>query len=410
MLFPVTVKSYKLSGKNPDDFEIIDNLAPFQLDSLDSNFIGIRFKPKGTGLREANLEIELPGSKIIAKLSGESLEPGLELTSSIIDFKQVEIGDYKDSLNISIKNTSANDIKIKNFNNIGPDITHFNIISGGDSVIIKSGQIHLISIRFTPEIISRFDCAISIIDDYDKTPVILSLFGEGILPKIDTATISVSDIYGNPGDTVNLPIYIKNISSGGLTSTITGFTGDLYFNSTLLEPLDSSYGNIIMNGERKINLTMSSTFLIDSIIGNVKFKIGLGNDTLSALYFKDLAQIGKGRIIINNAPGLFHLTGYCTQGGSRLFNSDGKLAISQIVPNPVTGGTTTIYYEVIEKGITKLYIVDVLGNVIMNLFSKNLTPGKYSIDINSSALPSGKLFYILETPTKRIVNCMEVVK
>jgi len=79
------------------------------------------------------------------------------------------------------------------------------------------------------------------------------------------------------------------------------------------------------------------------------------------------------------------------------------------VPNPVTD-YTEITFGIIERGQTKLYLTDVLGNTIQTLVSAVLRPGVYSYQIDANTLPTGKIFYILQTPTKILVKSMDIIK
>lgn len=409
MKFPVAVKSYRLSGINPEDFEIIDKNAPFTLNGIDSNTLEIRFKPTGIGSREADLEIYLPGNMIKAKLTGSSFDQGLQVLYPIIDYKKVEIGDYKDTLFVAIKNRSPREIKIQSIKNIGPDLIHFNIISGSDSLVLRPNETHSLNIRYTPESIGRTNGMIETKHNAEGPPLLISLFGQGILPRVDTATVLIEDISGKPGEIITLPIKLSNISSNGLSNSIIGFTGELSFNSTLLEPLDGNYGIDIVNGTRKIKVNLNSTFSSDSIIGTVKFKVGLGNDTTTSLKVESLRPLGKGKLLLNKKDGLFKLTGICYEGGTRLIETEGRISLAQNVPNPVSG-ITDISFEIIEKGLTKLYLIDVLGNTVLTIINQELKPNSYTIQLNSSDLPAGKLFYVLETPTQKLVKSMDIIK
>jgi flagellar hook assembly protein FlgD len=57
--------------------------------------------------------------------------------------------------------------------------------------------------------------------------------------------------------------------------------------------------------------------------------------------------------------------------------------ISGVSPNPVSSNTT-ITYEVLNPSYVTLQVVDMLGNVVVNLANDEMSSGSYSIDWNSS--------------------------
>ena len=405
--FPIQVKKYKITGVNADDFEVINNLPPHLIDSMGHNYIEVRFNPSALGLRKAILEISLPGNVKKIQLSGNGINGSLRLSSNVIDFGLVDIGDFKDTT-VSLINNSGQPVSIDSLIKLGPDFFHFNVINDIKHHIIKAGERIDISLRFMPESIGRLNSLVRIRHNGIGYPIDLSMFGEGVLPRIDTATIVIGDVSGKPGDIINIPVKISNISSNGIAPAITGFNITLEFNSTLLAPTDNKNINIAQ-GLRILQIQLPVAFDKDSVLKQLPFRVGLGNDTISALKITELSLIGKGKMVLLGKDGVFRLTGYCMRGGNRLFESDGRISLGNNVPNPVVDATK-ITFEVIEKGNTELYLIDVLGNRIRTLVSGNIPAGIYKYKLDANELPSGKLFYILQTPTKLIIKSMDVLK
>jgi WD40 repeat protein len=405
--FPIEVRNYHISGDNASDFEVINNLPPHSIDSMGHNYIEVRFNPSALGLRTAILEITLPGTVKEIKLSGNGIYGSLKLSSNVVDFGAVEIGDYKDT-SVTLINNSGKPVRIDSLIKLGADFFHFNITNEIKGNIIQPGERLNIDLRFMPETIDRLNSVIRIIHNGTGHPIDLSMFGEGIQPRTDTATIVVGDGSGQPGELVSIPIKISGISSNGIVPTITGFNITLEFNSTLLAPTTADDINIV-NGTRILKVQLPVTFDSDSVLKRLEFRIGLGNDTVSALKISELSIIGTGKMVLYGKDGLFRLNGYCMRGGNRLFESEGKIYLADNVPNPVVE-STEITFEIIENGHSELYLVDILGNRIKTLVSSYLPAGIYTYQLNANELPSGKIFYILQTPTKIIVKSMDVLK
>jgi len=63
-----------------------------------------------------------------------------------------------------------------------------------------------------------------------------------------------------------------------------------------------------------------------------------------------------------------------------------------------------------ETAKAKLAIYDVLGNEIGVLKDEILSPGKYSVNFNASALPSGVYFYRLTSRSQIAIKKLTLLK
>ena len=141
----------------------------------------------------------------------------------------------------------------------------------------------------------------------------------------------------------------------------------------------------------------------------IDFRVGLGNDTATTIKITELSLLGNGKMVLYGKDGEFILQGYCTSGGKRLFESDSRIFLSDNIPNPVYE-STEITFSIIESGKTELYLLDILGNRLSTIISGNLKPGIYSYKISTNNLPTGKIFYILQTPSQVLIKSMDILK
>jgi len=72
-----------------------------------------------------------------------------------------------------------------------------------------------------------------------------------------------------------------------------------------------------------------------------------------------------------------------------------KYALEQNYPNPFNPATA-IKFEIPENQEVELKIYDVLGNEVETLIDEDKSAGKYLVEFNGSALPSGVYFYQLK--------------
>jgi len=92
------------------------------------------------------------------------------------------------------------------------------------------------------------------------------------------------------------------------------------------------------------------------------------------------------------------------------FNENNKLptdySLSQNYPNPFNP-TTVIVYSLPTSGIVKLFVYDVLGNVVAELVNSVQQAGEYNIEFDAQNLSSGVYFYKMEvgnfSKTKKLI-------
>ena len=112
--------------------------------------------------------------------------------------------------------------------------------------------------------------------------------------------------------------------------------------------------------------------------------------------------------MIDKIDGKFFLTGICEEGGARLINPELSTALFDCKPNPASA-IVMFDFEIADNGHTELFISDLLGKIVSNVFETD-NHGKYSIEYDLSRLNSGIYVYMLQTPTTRFSKLMEVVK
>ncbi len=407
--FPFNVKKIEISGEHAADFTLKSGFAPYLIDSAGTASAKISFHPRQTGKRNAVIRIIIPLDTIEKKLTGTGIEPGLTLISNYIDFKQVQVGDFKDTtLEMIVQNRSvSNDISIDSIFISGPDMVHFSILEGSGDVMLRPGQSHEMSLRFMPESFERISSGITFEYDAVGSPSTIYLFGEGIPQIIDTLTLAVGEIRAEPGRIIEIPVFVKNLDRSGYSQHIGGFKADLSFNVSMLEPIDNDFESSISENTRTLKLILPSEFDADSVLARVKFKTALGNAEQTKLILSNSAPIGKAKVNLFEQPGVFSLEGLCNEGGIRLLEMDARFSLYQNKPNPVET-SSIIEFEAGEPGLYRLFVSDLLGNTVKILLNRNLAKGKYSVTFNAGGLPSGTYYYTLQTPSQIFTRRLEV--
>jgi WD40 repeat protein len=404
------VKKITKSGTNASEFSIIEDEAPYYLDPNEKRQIELRFAPTTPDFKEAQLEIIIPGDTLVKKLEGLAFEPGLVPNEDFIIFGEVEVGDFRDSTaKIIVKNNSGMDVKIDSIKLVGPEYEQYEILDGGNGSTIAKGGGHEMTIRFAPVKTGRVNGRVKFWHDGLGSVTYVNLFGDGIIPTIDTATVAIKNFRAVAGETIDVPIYIKNVSESGLDHALTGFSLDLRFNSSLLMPVDFDFTSEIIGDEKVIHFEIPSSFGADSILATIKFTAALGNDTTTNVILENLAPIGRSKIILAEESAVFSLDGVCEEGGPRLFDMRGEIQISGVAPNPVFG-TSKVEFETIEPGFTTLKLIDISGNLVQTLAQGNLSAKVHDSYIDASRLAAGSYILILETPTITLTKKIEIAK
>lgn len=408
--FPFTIRNINFSGEHPNDFEINSDISlPYLIQPGDTLGLEIRFMPKGLGLRKANLQFSIPGKTIISQLSGYGIERSLKANNKLVDFILVDVGSIKDStFTALVTNTSDSPVNISEVGLVGSYRFDFGAIGNNFISVPPRGDV-LFTLRFSPKSIGRKNAQLYFEHNGLGSPTIVNLFGEGVIARNDSLTVYIENHEAEEGQIIQIPIKIKNISEKGIASSIEGFRTKIKFNASMLEPLSGFTKSSIINGENIIYIDMPARFGADSVLKVLEFRVGLGNDSITALTPEFTHPIGFGRVNIFDEPGSFKLKGFCTDGGPRLFDSNGRISLAQNEPNPAIDNTT-ITFEVIETGLTRLYITDIFGREVREILSGLLSPGEYQYIIYTGDISSGVYFYFLETPTTKLYNKMEIKK
>jgi WD40 repeat protein len=404
------VKKINKIGANANEFSFIEGQAPYYLAPNEQRQIEMRFAPNSPDFKEAELEIIIPGDTLKQKLEGLAFQPGLIPNEDFIVFGEVEVGDFRDSTaTIIVKNNSNTLVKIDSIQLVGPEFEQFEILDGGNAATVPQGGGHEMTIRFAPVKTGRVNGRVKFWHDGLGAITYVNLFGDGIIPTIDTATVYIKDFSAKPGETVEVPVYIKNVSESGLDHALTGFSMDLRFNSSLLMPVDFDFESTIVGDDKVIHFEVPSSFGADSILAKIKFTAALGNDTITNVALDNLAPIGRSKIILSEESAVFQLDGVCEEGGPRLFDMRGEIQISGVAPNPVVE-SGKVEFETIEDGYTTLKLIDMEGNLVQTLAEGNLPAQVHEATIDAANLSAGTYILILETPTITITKKIEIAK
>jgi hypothetical protein len=97
----------------------------------------------------------------------------------------------------------------------------------------------------------------------------------------------------------------------------------------------------------------------------------------------------------------------CRTGDPRLVNSGPEALLRPIRPNPA-GSILAIDYQLLEDGPTRLTLFDMGGREVARLLDGEAAPGAYSLRFDASSLPDGIYLCLLQTPTGRFSQVVQI--
>jgi WD40 repeat protein len=397
--FSYDVFDIRIEGANSDEFSILAGLAPYQLENKGFASINISFTPQDIGVRRAKLIVDYPGSTVEIELTGIGVDPGIRQITNIVDFEEVELGDY---LTISalelIENTSAQPVDIDSIKITGIERDFFSYAELASPTQLPTTGILNANIRFTPLEVAPFAATMRIYHSAPNSPTNILLTGTGIPQTIDTLSFELGSAIADPGEIVNIPMNVTANTLNLLEGTENSIVFDLEFDITVLEPLGSFTEVSSQNQKRTVryDVPISQQLLENGSLGNLDFRIALGMDSISKLSIKNLRYEGDSKVILSAASGEVKVASLCEEGGLRLFDGRGILQIGDIAPNPITT-SSSVQIELAESAFTNIFILDATGKVVQTLRNEYMQSGLHSLEIDISTLPHGSYNLIVQT-------------
>ncbi len=200
-----------------------------------------------------------------------------------------------------------------------------------------------------------------------------------------------------------MPLQIKD-QENFFQCNYDSFKVKLAYNKTVLFPLNKVPKSIDSNTEIIELEGKASLDLLD----NIEFFVTLGNSPYSDIKMQTF-EWNCDKVEVTTIDGRINIQNICKEGGERLLDFSSKLAISDIIPNPIDE-TATFIVNLIEKGATSVKIYNLFGEIVQTILNKYMEPGTYKFEIKAKNLNPGLYYLVLETPTSRIAKRFIVLK
>jgi hypothetical protein len=243
------------------------------------------------------------------------------------------------------------------------------------------------------------------IDTYPGGGVRLT-FG-GTVSDEATIVVTAPEIAARQGERVEAPITVF-ASAGARKAGATEVRVSLRFNATLLAPMESTPQGRIEGSDRVVDLTIPLSTSGDTTVVPFAFRAALGNDSTT-----DLALEGAVSDLAGATPttfdGRFRLLDLCREGGARLLNPNGVVSMSKVRSIPLSDAIT-FDLDLLEVGTTRIMLFDPNGALVRTFVAGELPRGIQTLRFDVGGIPSGRYFLIVQTPTVRLAQPVEVIR
>ncbi len=179
------VDSIYFRGTDADAFSVVSGFPKYVVEANQVYHAEFRFIPNRVGVHSAEIVIVTQAETLTQKIRGVGVKPFLSIENNSIDFGEVYLGYYKDSIKVTtIKNIGNSPIQITNTKHNMPNDVDFTTLSGGGNFILQSGEVAQMNLRFKPSDVGRTSGTLEFHYNGFGTPLILNLFGDGIDRKL----------------------------------------------------------------------------------------------------------------------------------------------------------------------------------------------------------------------------------
>lgn len=223
--------------------------------------------------------------------------------------------------------------------------------------------------------------------------------------RVASSTVGLPELEAAPGDRVIIPLRL--LASEYLDEVgVRSYAARISFNHTMLVPVDGTPAGRIENGDRVIDIAADFSSGMQ-VLSELRFVATLGNAASTPLRIETFAW-DNGTVQVTRIDGRFDMP-ICREGGERLVDGSGTLRLGPNHPNPFNA-TTIIEYEVIERGNTRMEVLDQLGRRVALLLHAEVEPGAYRVAFDAGALPSGLYWCVLHTPGATLARPLRLLK
>ena len=398
--FSITIDSIGFSyAMYKNTFSIVGNSTNLHLENNKPLTVEFRFRPYFRGYIENTYSIYMGGNEIAtAPIRGMAIDSIFTRLASKIDMGDVQLGSSKDSLAIrTIRNVSIRHIPIRGLRIVGSN--DFTLLSSPDPFTLNRTQTLMVDIRFTPSRGGLIQAMLEIEYDGPNSPLYIPIIGVGLTDG--EYVIEAGNVETTVGEIVDIPFTVRGRSKEGITTNkLISFDVDYRTSVALPMGIASLPFTNEISTVRMTNLTLKT-----GIIGEIKMRIGLGDQKVSIVGIRNLET--NTPTDITSIDGSITLIDLCEEGGTRLLNPTGRTGVVALT---VKEGRIELELDRAEAGSAQLSLTNQIGQIV---YSKTLPHSEVATSFESLStnnFSSGVYYVTFSTATTSQTVPVMIVK
>ena len=340
-----------------------------------------------------------------------NVSPEIEIDTSDIDFGEVELGAWRDSV-LVFRNVGYGPLRVENPRITGNDAAHFSVMAQ-PAYLLNPGDSATLTVRFEPANVFLKTAQLELnTNDSDVPLIVIGLSGIGVT----TLEAGFNDtVYARAQEFVVIPILLTRNRAG---SNATTFALDVDYDPHLMYPIGWTSEGTLTNGHSMVvDLSRPGEITIRDNGGAALSGTGV------LLYIRCIAlwhvpNIGPLRVrtlSFNSgnpralgADGVLVVDSLCNQY-LKTIDFTGTPQLRQNHPNPFNPSTNISF----TLPVTQHVRLDVFGadaRHVLTLVDEVLREGNHDVPFLASGLPSGVYTYILSSAAGRQAKVMLLLR
>ena len=398
-----SVTSIAISG--PFSTSLTENAL---LPDGDLQTFDVTFSPTSNGLVTGRLDLTLQPCNIRKSihLTGTFSSADLTVVTTPVDFGSQPIGNTTNQ-DVIFTNSGTAPLRIDRLEGL---VTPFTVMGTTPTLpaTLQPGERLIVTVTYRGTNGSQQSPLRAIVNLPCNLTAQAEVVGSGV--SAATALVSLPNLASHAGGNVLLSLFLEE-STGLDAVNAMHFRAQIAFEKSLLVVTNNTPWTT--NNQERIITVEGTRSGNESVLAEIELQATLGRIEGTPLRLEEFQWLDSTgdtlEVLTQTIDGTFELNNLCRQGGVRLYDPEGEVAIKPVRPNP-TSGRTDIIYTTVEPGWTRLSVKDVMGREVHSLFEGLLVPGEYVVDYNAQFLASGTYFLVLETPTLIVSEQMNVIR
>lgn len=363
----------------------------------------VTFMPTGTGTYTGELMLRLEPCDVERRVVLIGRFGTIEMTGVDLDFGPTALGTRRTG-SVVFRNIGGVTMRVDRIDGVGSPFRLLRTTPALPVDLAPGAELHL-EIEYAaiegPSIGSVFAVTTSPCD---------SMFSAGVRGEGMTGArpvICLPELAAAPGENVRVELSVADSRDLDLVGA-RRFRAEVGFESSLLAVIDGRPSRV--EGNERVVTIEGERETGSNVLAVVRLRAALGRVERTPLVLKSFEWLDEvGGVAPDTCNGEFELLGLCRDGGVRLYDPTGLVAIKSVTPNPANG-TARIVYSLLENGDHRMRLVDLAGEEVMRLFSGNVLSGEYELTVDLAGLVGGHYYLILETPTIVLSEKVEVAR